>query len=175
MKDRTEEIKHLLEVKTGHEVSIDNTKYLIAGWQMSGKDIDELLPVISGEKVEYSYYSGFATPTLLLEGSDTKEKGYIIDTESSITAKDAQGLMCGWWNKGWNDDLIHLCLCKPIAAICDERQAWINQQTFLKEPISMDYSASDTPEENPRERKPHLPTRKRKLELDPETKQFRMV
>lgn len=175
-KDKTEEIKQALEAKTGHEVSLDNVEHLIAGWLMSGKEIEELLFKLTGEEVEYSDYTGFATPSLVCFGSDVGNRGYIIDTESNLKMEGAQGLMCGWWSKGFFDDNIHLYLCEPVAAICDKRQGWINKQMLLKEPISVEhgYSTEGAPVKQPRS-KPEKKPMKKTLVLDSETKQFRLI
>ena len=85
------------------------------------------------EKNEEVTYEGFVTPSLILEGSDKTNKGSIIDPYAKT--KDQDGLICGYWTRGFQDGLIHLWLVKPVAAICDERQGWINKSMLLKTPI----------------------------------------
>lgn len=117
-------------------------------------------------------YSGFATPSLILDGSDTSDRGSIIDKYSKTEEQD--GLICGAWSKGL-DKLIHIYLVKPVAALCDEREGWVAKQTLLKEPISyMPLPGAEIETSHPPKQKA-TPLPKKKVVLDPETKQFRLV
>lgn len=114
-------------------------------------------------------YEGFATPSLILEGSDTSDRGRIIDPYAKTEEQD--GLICGNWSRGM-DGKIHIYLIKPVAAICDEREEWVAKQTLLKEPISyMPIGEETLPLTKP---KP-TPQPKKKVVFDKETKQFRMI
>ncbi len=113
-------------------------------------------------------YEGFATPSLILEGSDKSDRGSIIDEYAKTEEQD--GLLCGKWSKGFQDGLIHIYLVKPVAAICDERHEWAAKRTLLKEPVTLNYPITE-PETGTRE----PPKPKQRLVLDPETKQFRMM
>lgn len=119
-------------------------------------------------------YSGFATPSLILEGSDKSDRGYIIDPYAKT--EDKGGLICGEWSKGFNDGLIHIYLVKPVAALCDEREGWVDKQTLLKEPISCEVPVGTEVEGTIQQsiREP-TPQPKKRLVLDPETKQFRLI
>ena len=117
-------------------------------------------------------YSGFATPSLILDKSDKEDRGSIIDKYAKIEEQD--GLICGQWSRGFEDGLIHIYLVKPVAAFCDERKEWVAKQTLLKEhidyapPVGAEMVSSET-------RRKAIPTPKKRLVLDPETKQFRMI
>ena len=89
----------------------------------------------SVEQEEQAEYDGFATPSLVLEGSDNDKikSGLVIDRYAKT--KEQDGLMCGWWTIGLEDNLIHISLTKPVAAICDEREEWAAKMTWLKKPI----------------------------------------
>ena len=117
-------------------------------------------------------YEGFATPSLILDGSDTSDRGSIIDKYSKTEEQD--GLICGAWSKGL-DKLIHIYLVKPVAALCDEREGWVAKQILLKEPISyMQGEGVEFEGVTPTRQKP-TPLPKKRVVLDPETKQFRLV
>lgn len=117
-------------------------------------------------------YEGFATPSLILDGSDTSNSGRIVDPYAKTEEQD--GLLCGNWSRGM-DGKIHIYLVKPVAAICDEREEWVVKQTLLKEPIS--YMPPVGVEiETPTLTKPKaIPQPKKKVVFDKETKQFRMI
>lgn len=115
-------------------------------------------------------YSGFVTPSLILDGSDTKDRGSIIDTYSKTEEQD--GLICGAWSRGL-DKLIHIYLMKPVAAMCNEREEWVAKSMLLKEPISyMPLNGAEI--EAPLKQKAPSPPKKQ-LVLDPETKQFKLI
>jgi len=116
-------------------------------------------------------YNGFVTPCLILEGSDTSDRGNIVDPYAKTEQQD--GLLCGAWSKGL-DKLIHIYLVKPVAAICNEREEWVAKQMLLKEPI--DYAPPPETEELSGEKNQKTsPVPKKKLVLDPDTKQFKMM
>lgn len=126
------------------------------------------------ETNEQVKYSGFSTPCLILEGSDKGSRGRIIDLYAKT--KDQDGLILGEWSVGFEDGLIHIYLIKPVAAICDERIGWVVKQTLLKEPIdyTLPIEGEGMEPSVPTKRKP-IPQPKKRVELDPETKQFRLV
>jgi len=117
-------------------------------------------------------YDGFVTPSLILVSSDTLNKGMIIDKYAKT--KDQDGLICGAWSRGWEDGLIHIWLTKGTAAICNEREEWVNKQVLLKTPFDYMPPAGAGAETTGIKQKP-IPSPKKKMMLDPETKQFRMM
>ncbi len=118
-------------------------------------------------------YEGFVTPSLILEGSDTSDRGNIIDKYAKT--KEQDGLLCGKWSRGFEDGLIHIWLTKPVAAIINEREEWVAKSMLLKEPISyMPPVGAEIEGLEPVKQKA-TPPPKKKVVLDPETKQFRLV
>ena len=93
--------------------------------------VDKLPTESEYNKAEVGY-NGFATPCLVLEGSDKVDRGSIVDFYAKTNEQD--GLLCGEWSKG-TDKLIHIYLIKPVAAICDERVGWVAKQVLLDVPI----------------------------------------
>lgn len=88
------------------------------------------------EKIECPVeYEGFATPCLILTGSDDAKitRGDIVDPYAKTAEQD--GLMCGVWARGLEDELIHLYLISPVAAICEERAEWAAAKTWIRKPI----------------------------------------
>lgn len=124
--------------------------------------------MVNEKEVEYS---GFVTPSLILDGSDTSNRGNIIDKYAKTEEQD--GLLLGAWSKGI-DGLIHIYLMKPAAAIINEREEWVAKQTLLKEPIITYMPLAGEKVGKPVKQKP-TPQPKQKVELDPITKQFRLV
>ena len=90
------------------------------------------------EEVEYS---GFVTPSFILENSDTDKRGKIIDPYAKTEKQD--GLLCGNWSRGLEDGLIHIRLMEPIAVLINERKEWVDKKMLLKEPIKRDYPYPD--------------------------------
>ncbi|GAI77510.1 unnamed protein product, partial [marine sediment metagenome] len=117
-------------------------------------------------------YNGFATPCLILEGSDKGNRGNIIDPYAKTEEQD--GLLCGEWSRGLEDGLIHIYLWKPVAALCNEREEWAAKLTSLKEPIDYMPLPGAEVETSVSKRKP-APVPKRKVVLDPVTKQFKLI
>jgi len=118
-------------------------------------------------------YSGFATPCLILDKSDTDSRGNIIDKYSKT--EDQDGLLCGVWSRGFEDGLIHIYLTKPVAALCSEREEWVAKQTLLKEPITYLTLPGLGVETSAPVKQKAIPQPKKKLVLDPVTKQFRLI
>lgn len=118
-------------------------------------------------------YEGFITPSFILEGSDKADRGSIIDKYAKTEEQD--GLLCGKWSRGFEDGLIHIWLMKPVAALCNEREEWVAKSMLLKEPIDympLPEQGVETP--SPSRRKV-APLPKKKVVLDPKTKQFRLI
>lgn len=126
--------------------------------------------MVMNEKEKEVEYDGFATPCLICEGSDTKNRGHIIDPYSKIEEQD--GLLCGEWSRGM-DGLIHIYLIKPITALINERQEWVMKKILLKEPISYIQPAGTEIETSVLKQKP-TPSPKKKVVFDPVTKQFHL-
>jgi len=118
-------------------------------------------------------YSGFVTPSLILDKSDTDNRGNIIDKYAKIEGQD--GLLCGSWSKGFEDGLIHIYLMKPVPALINEREEWVMKQMLLKEPISYMPPPEQGVGVTGRTKQKTPPQPKKRLVLDPETKQFRMM
>ena len=117
---------------------------------------------------EVIHYDGFATPSFILEGSDTKAEGSIIDKYSKTNGSN--GLICGGWSRDLYDGLIHIWLEKPIPALINERDEWIAKQMLLSDEEILEYK--NTPITNIKSQK--VATPKQKLVLDPITKQFHL-
>ncbi len=101
-------------------------------------------------------YNGFATPCLILEGSDKVDRGNIIDRYAKTEEQD--GLLCGTWSKGFEDKLIHIYLMNPVPAICDERAEWVAKKMLLKEPVSLNPAAGTLRISNKRQPEINLET-----------------
>lgn len=117
-------------------------------------------------------YDGFVTPSLILVGSDTASKGMIIDKYAKT--KDQDGLLCGYWSRGFEDGLIHIWLTKGTAAICNEREEWVNKRILLKEPISYMPFPEQEVEAPKTVKQKAAPLPKKRMVLDPVSKQFRL-
>lgn len=118
-------------------------------------------------------YNGFATPCLILNGSDKEKRGSIIDPYAKT--KEQDGLLCGEWSKGM-DGLIHIYLIKPVAAICNEREEWVAKQTLLKKPISyIEGVEGQEKTQRPIVKKQGNNAPKKQLVLDSATKQFKLI
>lgn len=127
---------------------------------------------MEGEEKSGVEYDGFATPSFICEGSDIEKRGSIYDEYSTLP--NGSKLVVGQWSRGFQDSLIHIWLIKPVTVLCDERKEWAASKTLLKEPIN--YSSPLTAEIvtiNEIKSK-HIP-QKKKMVLDPETKQFRLI
>jgi len=119
-------------------------------------------------------YDGFATPSFICVGSDTESKGDIIDPYATLPNNER--LKVGVWSKGWQDNLIHIHLIKPVEELMNERQEWINKKLFLTKEQIEEYSKMPLPElRTGEERKPTIKQPKKQMVLDPVTKQFRMI
>lgn len=118
-------------------------------------------------------YEGFATPSLILEGSDKGNTGNIIDKYAKT--KEQDGLICGKWSRGFEDGLIHIWLTKPVAAIIDEREGWVAKSMLLKEPISYMPPAGAEIETPGQAKQKTTPLPKKKVVLDSVTKQFKLI
>jgi len=117
-------------------------------------------------------YDGFSTPSLILESSDKTDRGSVIDQYAKT--KEQDGLLCGKWAKGMEDGLIHVWLIKPVAAICDEREEWVAKM-MLKPPIDyMPKEGAVIETSKPMRERKATPAPKRKVVLDPVTKQFHL-
>ena len=125
------------------------------------------------EKNQEIIYEGFVTPSLILEGSDTNTKGSIIDQYAKT--KDQDGLLCGKWSIGFQDGLIHIWLTKPVAAIISEREGWVMKSMLLKEPIDYMPLPGAEIEGIKQVKRKATPPPKKRVELDPVTKQFKLI
>ena len=119
-------------------------------------------------------YDGFATPCFICVGSDTSNKGDIIDPYAKLP--EGSRLKVGMWSKGWQDNLIHVYLLKPNEELMNERQEWIDKKLLLSEEQIEEYNQTPRPElPLNEEHEKHISTPKKKVVLDPETKQFKLI
>ena len=122
---------------------------------------------------EIKEYSGFATPSFTLEGSDLFESGNVVDTYS--TTEDGSKLIVGSWSKSVIDGLFHIYLTKPVTELMLDRERLVWEKTKISDEDADNYRrslAEASPEEKTSPNN-HLP--KKQMVLDPETKTFKLL